>query len=150
MSRSRTSRSLDMISSRFSRGTSTTARESILGLFMNSVLIYKTSRRAMLIYFNSKIFFFFDRFFYICSTKQTDMDKQISTEELKKLLAEGKVKFSFEKLDGTLREAEGTTSQEIIPKDQQPRGGKGPTGTCYYDLEKQTWRCVSLNSKIFI
>jgi hypothetical protein len=57
------------------------------------------------------------------------MIKQISPEELKKLLSEGKVKFSFEKLDGTLREAEGTTSQEIIPKDQQPHGGKGPTAT---------------------
>jgi hypothetical protein len=104
----------------------------------------------MLIYFNPEIFFYLGRKFYICSTKQTDMSKQISPEELKKLLAEGKVKFSFEKLDGTLREAEGTTSQEIIPKDQQPRGGKGPTGTCYYDLEKQAWRCVSLDSKIFI
>lgn len=78
------------------------------------------------------------------------MSKQITAEELKKLLSEGKVKFSFEKLDGTLREAEGTINQEIIPLDQHPQGGKGPTGTCYYDLEKQAWRCIALDCKIFI
>jgi len=78
------------------------------------------------------------------------MNNQITPEELKNLLSEGKVKFSFEKLDGTLREAEGTTNSEMIPSSQHPQGGKGPTGTCFYDLEKQAWRCISLDSKIYI
>jgi len=78
------------------------------------------------------------------------MNNQITPGELKNLLSEGKVKFSFEKLDGTLREAEGTTNLEMVPKGQHPRGGTGPTGTCFFDLEKSAWRCISLDSRIFI
>jgi hypothetical protein len=78
------------------------------------------------------------------------MSKQIQHNELETLLSQGKVKFSFTRTDGSMRDAEGTSNLELIPKDHHPKGGKGPTGTCYFDSEKTAWRCVAVTAKIFI
>ena len=43
--------------------------------------------------------------------------KEITHEEFKTLLFEGEIKFEFEKMDGTFKEVTGTTSLDIIPKE---------------------------------
>ena len=52
------------------------------------------------------------------------------------------VKFYFQKIDGTLREAYGTLSDKIIPviagTDNRK---KNDTTQTYFDTEKQEWRC---------
>lgn len=75
---------------------------------------------------------------------------QISHETLAKKLAAGEFKFRFERLDGARRDVRGTTNLDLIPKENHPKGGQGPTGTIFFDLEIECWRCVSYDSKIFI
>lgn len=50
------------------------------------------------------------------------------------------VKFYFQKVDGTLREAYGTLKSELVP---ETMGEKKTNDTCqvYYDTEKCKWRC---------
>lgn len=60
-----------------------------------------------------------------------------------KLKAEMKkriVKFYFQKIDGSLREAYGTMNTDIIPA---PTGTRKPADTVqtYFDTEKQEYRC---------
>lgn len=60
-----------------------------------------------------------------------------------KLKAEMKkriVKFYFQKVDGSLREAYGTMNPETIP---EPTGTRKPADTVqtYFDTEKQEYRC---------
>ena len=64
-------------------------------------------------------------------------------EELKERLRKGEVKFVFTKKDGTERVALGTTKKEIYGIEHEPKGTgkkKNESTTCYYDLEKQSWR----------
>lgn len=78
------------------------------------------------------------------------MNTQITHEELKSLLKQGPVDFSFRKKDGSLREAKGTLELSNVPIESQPKGGKGPTGVIFFDLDKNGWRCVSLESEIYV
>lgn len=60
-----------------------------------------------------------------------------------KLKAEMKkriIKFYFQKIDGSLREAYGTMNPDIIPA---PTGTRKPVDTVqtYFDTEKQEYRC---------
>lgn len=50
------------------------------------------------------------------------------------------VKFYFQKIDGSLREAYGTMNPDIIPA---PTGTRKPADTVqtYFDTEKQEYRC---------
>ena len=50
------------------------------------------------------------------------------------------VKFRFEKIDGTIREAFGTLSEVVVPV---TKGERKNADTCqtYYDTEKKAWRC---------
>ena len=52
------------------------------------------------------------------------------------------VKFYFQKIDGTMREAYGTLSDRLTPS---PSGAdkrkKNDTVQVYFDTEKQEWRC---------
>ena len=52
------------------------------------------------------------------------------------------VKFYFQKVDGTIREAYGTLAAALIPptSDGNPRQ-KNDTVQAYFDSEKQAWRC---------
>lgn len=52
------------------------------------------------------------------------------------------VKFYFQKVDGSIREAYGTLSVALIPptSDGNPRQ-KNDTVQTYFDSEKQAWRC---------
>ena len=92
---------------------------------------------------------------YICIVKQ--QRRGVYPEQLKenqngnnnlqrfiiKLKAEMKkriVKFYFQKIDGSLREAYGTMNPETIPA---TTGTRKPAGTVqtYFDTEKQEYRC---------
>lgn len=60
--------------------------------------------------------------------------------KLKAALSKRVVKFYFQKVDGSLREAYGTLMSERIP---ETKGTKKTNGTCqvYFDTEKDEWRC---------
>ena len=62
--------------------------------------------------------------------------------KLKLSMTKGIVKFYFQKVDGSLREAYGTLSDSIIPAiagtDDRKRNDTIQT---YYDTERQGWRC---------
>lgn len=54
----------------------------------------------------------------------------------------GIVKFWFEKIDGSLREAWGTLRSDLTPNHSESDGRKkNDTVQVYYDTEKQAWRC---------
>ena len=50
------------------------------------------------------------------------------------------VKFYFQKVDGSLREAFGTLNERVVP---QTQGTRKMNDTCqvYFDTEKSEWRC---------
>lgn len=60
--------------------------------------------------------------------------------KLKAALNKRVVKFYFQKVDGTLREAYGTLMSDRIPA---IKGTKKTADTCqvYFDTEKDEWRC---------
>lgn len=72
----------------------------------------------------------------------------MTISEFKTALNNGVVKFSFNKKDGTIREAIGTTKlsyigaldQNAIPKGTGRKVQKATDIICYYDLDKQGWR----------
>ena len=51
------------------------------------------------------------------------------------------MKFYFQKVDGSIREAFGTLAENIVPPTQD--SGRKPNDTCqtYFDTEKSEWRC---------
>ena len=53
----------------------------------------------------------------------------------------GIVKFYYQKVDGSIREAWGTLSDSIIPPMQGCNRKSNPTVRNYFDTEKQDWRC---------
>lgn len=79
------------------------------------------------------------------------MKKKISAEKLRNLLNEGTVSFSYEKINGELREAVGTTNINQIPASSLCKGGETPGNkVSYYDLVKGGWRSVSMKDEIRI
>ena len=60
-----------------------------------------------------------------------------------KLIAQMKariVKFYFQKVDGTMREAWGTMKSDLLPETGNSDRAKNDTVQCYYDTERQAWR----------
>ena len=52
------------------------------------------------------------------------------------------VKFYFQKVDGSIREAFGTLSERLIPATSgEDNRRKNDTVQVYYDSEKNNWRC---------
>ena len=75
----------------------------------------------------------------------------IDHQDLRSRLGSGQVEFAFKKLDGTLRNALGTTVLEQIPLDSHPKGaGSSPKIVPFFDLQKGEWRSVNANQEIFI
>ncbi len=74
--------------------------------------------------------------------------------DLKKALNEGIVIFQFVKKDGTLRMARGTTSPDLVPTDDTPKGKRTPEQqakfdrqtVAFYDIDKKGWRCMKINT----
>jgi len=60
--------------------------------------------------------------------------------KLRKALANGIVRFYFQKVDGSLREAFGTLKSGLVPPVNHERRNEVTCQT-YYDTEKQAWRC---------
>lgn len=75
---------------------------------------------------------------------------KVTHEVLKNKLLKGDIKFSFEKLDGTKREATGTTNLDRIPLDLRPKEGKPTSGTVYFDVEKNEWRSIASTQEVMI
>lgn len=51
------------------------------------------------------------------------------------------VKFYFQKVDGTLREAFGTLKTSTLPTTKESKRTPNPTCQVYYDTEKEAYRC---------
>lgn len=51
------------------------------------------------------------------------------------------VKFYFQKVDGSIREAYGTLKETLIPATGESNRKKNDTVQTYFDSEKQAWRC---------
>lgn len=50
------------------------------------------------------------------------------------------VKFYFQKVDGSIREAYGTLKETLIPATGESNRKKNDTVQTYFDSEKQAWR----------
>ena len=61
----------------------------------------------------------------------------------------GIVKFYFQKVDGTIREAYGTLSSRFIPSSTTDTRKKNDTIQAYFDTEKQEWRCFKKLNLVF-
>ena len=61
--------------------------------------------------------------------------------KLKREMAKRIVKFYFQKIDGTLREAYGTLKENLLPPTQGTGRRANDTTQVYYDTEKQEYRC---------
>lgn len=61
--------------------------------------------------------------------------------KLKAAMKERIVKFYFQKVDGSIREAYGTLNERIVPATQGDGRKKNDTVQVYYDTERQEYRC---------
>lgn len=60
--------------------------------------------------------------------------------KVKMMMKQRIVKFYFQKVDGSLREAYGTLKSQLIPETGSERRTKSDTVQVYYDTEKSAWR----------
>lgn len=62
---------------------------------------------------------------------------------LKKAMTQGIVKFYYQKVDGSMREAWGTLKSDLMPKmdERTDRKTENATVQVYFDTEKQEFRC---------
>ena len=75
-------------------------------------------------------------------------------QDLRKALNEGIVLFDFIKKDGTLRHARGTTSPDLVPTDDTPKGKRTPEQQAayerqtvtFYDIDKKGWRSMRIDT----
>lgn len=75
----------------------------------------------------------------------------MNIKEFKESLRNGVVEFSYEKKDGTIREAKGTLNSEVYGKEHEPKGTgfEVPENIIkYYDLDKEGWRSFDFNKLI--
>ena len=75
----------------------------------------------------------------------TPSEKELSLINFNEALRKGKVKFTYRKKDGSLREALGTLHKETMGEENYPSNGntesKGPENQIrYYDLNSNGWR----------
>lgn len=62
--------------------------------------------------------------------------------KLKAAMAVRIVKFYFQKVDGSIREAYGTLNASVVPETSgNDNRRKNDTVQTYYDTEVQSWRC---------
>ena len=78
----------------------------------------------------------------------------MNISDLRKALNEGVVLFQFQKIDGSLRDARGTTCPELIPTDNMPQGKRTPEQqaafqrqtVAFYDIDKKAWRSMRIDT----
>lgn len=70
--------------------------------------------------------------------------------KLKAKMYLGIVKFYYQKVDGSLREAYGTLNADLMPvkPDGNDRRLKNPTVQVYFDTERQDFRCFKIANVI--
>ena len=74
--------------------------------------------------------------------------------DLRKALHEGIVLFQFQKIDGTLRPARGTTCPDLVPTPDTPKGVRTPEQqaaydrqtVAFYDIDKKGWRSMRIDT----
>ena len=83
------------------------------------------------------------RFIKIAEISLSEALKQAwANFKLRVSMGKGIVKFYFQKVDGSIREAYGTLSSRIIPATPGTDSRKkSDTVQVYFDTEKQEWRC---------
>ena len=69
------------------------------------------------------------------------MKRAWANMKLKVALKQRIVKFYFQKVDGSLREAYGTLKENIIPATSGDNRKRNDTVQVYFDTEKQEYRC---------
>jgi hypothetical protein len=79
------------------------------------------------------------------------MEELIKT--LRNRMQNGTVRFSYTKLDGTLRTATGTTKLEMIPEEYHPKDAGMNTPEViqrYFDIDKNGWRSFTKTNLVSI
>jgi len=74
--------------------------------------------------------------------------------DLRKALHEGIVIFQFQKIDGTLRPARGTTCPDIVPTDDAPKhvrtalqqAAYRTKTVAFYDIDRKAWRSMRIDT----
>ena len=61
--------------------------------------------------------------------------------KLRMAMRERIVKFYYQKVDGSIREAYGTLKEILIPATADSGRRKNDTVSTYYDTEREEWRC---------
>ena len=91
------------------------------------------------------------RFFRISGQSFSEcLRKAWSNFKLVQKMKTGSVKFYFQKVDGSTREAYGTLSDKLIPKvEKEDKRAKNDTVQVYFDTEVQDWRCYKKLNLIF-
>ena len=69
------------------------------------------------------------------------MKRAWANMKLKVALKQRIVKFYFQKVDGSLREAYGTLKENLIPATSGDNRKRHDTVQVYFDTEKQEYRC---------
>lgn len=82
------------------------------------------------------------RFFHITGATFSECLKKAWTNfKLKQKMLKGVVKFYYQKVGGTIREAYGTLKAELLPATStEPKRAKNDTVFTYFDTEKQEYR----------
>lgn len=70
--------------------------------------------------------------------------------KLKQAMYKGIVRFHFQKVDGSLREAFGTLKEDLLPTTQGTGRKANNTLQTYFDTEKGEWRCFKLANLVRI
>ena len=71
--------------------------------------------------------------------------------KLKAKMAKGIVRFYFQKIDGTIREAYGTLRADLMPEIKgEDNRKKNDTVQTYYDTEKQSFRCFKVANLVAV
>lgn len=70
--------------------------------------------------------------------------------KLKVAMKQRIVKFYFQKVDGSIREAYGTLKENLIPATNGDNRKRNDTVQVFFDTEKQEWRCYKKANLISI
>lgn len=69
--------------------------------------------------------------------------------KLKAKMQGGIVKFYYQKVDGSVREAYGTLKADLCPDIKESGRKANPTLQTYFDTERQEWRCFKVANLIY-
>lgn len=92
------------------------------------------------------------RFFRISGQSFSEcLRKAWANFKLVQKMRTGIIKFYFQKVDGSIREAYGTLFEKIIPKvSNENKRAKNDTVQVYFDTEVQDWRCYKKLNLLYL